>query len=318
MNETKKKKRELEIAANFEKVLNHLPLEFYNAFINALFEYNSPDGKRYWSILETKCECSIFDGHQWRADLVLNVYPGLSKIIFEFKLNDENIDQVRKYAESAKDALIVSISQKPIIQEKEARIIQLTWNQLFNGFLKIASSEVQKKLIPLNIDEAFSPGFPEHRLGEPALSFLEDFLFTIKEQKLVPFKGERVLVVTGGLATRTTTKHKIYWFGNHWDKDFQHLIVVSGGAIKFIGKVEDRYFGYTDLNDIPHKSHKELIKNVFMEEKDRDTFKDHPIIILESIYEEMIGRKYIGKGPITQSHRYFENLDQAFKKFKNE
>lgn len=316
MEPSKKKKRELEIAANFEKVLNHLPVDFYNSFINALLEYEIPPEKKV-NKLESKREIAIFDG-QKRADLVLNSNPGFSNIVFEFKLNDENLAQVEDYAKHSSDYLVVSLAK--ILSGQVCNINnvrRLTWNNLFNGLLKIASSEIRNKLIPLDKTETFSPGFPDRRLGEPALSFLEDFLFTVKEQKLVPFKGERVLVVTGDLATRTTKKYKVYWFGNHWDKDFQYLIVVSGSTIQFIGKVEERYFGYTDLDDIPHKSHKELIKNVFKEEKDRDTFKDHPIILLESIKEEMIGKKYIGKGPITQSHRYFENLDQAFKEFIN-
>lgn len=318
MDQNKKRKRELEIAANFQKVLNHMPLEFYNAFVNALFEYNIQEKKKYAS-LGTKCESSLFEGNQWRADLVLQLDPGLSKIIFEFKLVDEDLIQVQKYADSSKDALIVSISKRMVRKEEnEERIVQLTWNDLFNGLLKIASAEVKQKLIPLDSNENFSPGFPDRRLGEPALSFLEDFLFTIRDENLVSFKGKRVMVVAGNMATRTTKKHNIYWFGDNWDRDFQYLVVVNGSAIQYIGEVTERYFGLKSLNDVSIEEHRKLIKQAFEEEKERDRFVNQPIVILKGIFEEKQNWRFKGKGAITQSHRYFENLDNVFKEFKNE
>lgn len=318
MDQSRKRKRELEIAANFQKVLNHLPLEFYNAFVNALFEYNMQENKKY-SSLGTKCESSLFEGNQWRADLVLQLHPGLSKIIFEFKLLDENLKQVQKYADSSKEALIVSISKRVVERvESEERIVQLTWNDLFNGLLKIASAEIRQKLIPLYVNEKFSPGFPDWRLGEPALSFLEDFLFTIRDENLVSFKGERVMVVAGNMATRTTKNHNVYWFGGQWDKDFQYLVVVNGSTIQYIGNVTGRYFGLNSLDEIADKKHEQLIKHAFEEEKERDQFNRQPIVILKSIFEEKQNWKYKEKGAITQSHRYFKSLADVFNEFKSE
>ena len=41
MSQIEKRKRELEIAANFEKVVNHLPVDFFHAITNAIIDYNN-------------------------------------------------------------------------------------------------------------------------------------------------------------------------------------------------------------------------------------------------------------------------------------
>jgi hypothetical protein len=298
--------------------VNHLPVDFFHAITNAIIDYNNNENERRFLCFGSGRERSIFgDGDLRRADLELCFSPGLSRIIFEFKLGKENQEQVIGYANSLNDSLIVSVA-KEIKKINDSRIVQLTWNDLFNGLLKIASSEVSEKLIPIDLIENFSPGFPDRRLGEPALAFLEDFLFTIRDENLVPFKGKRVMVVTGKMASRTTMNHNVYWFGNNWDKDFQFLVVVNESQIQYVGEVKERYFRIDDLDEISNKGHRDLIAKSFNDEEN-DNFNGQPILILKSlINNNKVGLKYIEKGAITQSHRYFDNLELVYKQFKSE
>lgn len=313
MSDPKKKKRELEIAANFEKVLNHLPADFYFAFINAIQEHNFQQEESFYENIGICREKNIFKDNKNRVDLYFNLSNLPSKIIFEFKLGKENINQVIGYENSTENSLIVSISSNYKIHDNK-NIIQLSWNELFNGFIKIASAEIREKLIPIDTTESFSPGFPERRLGEPALSFLEDFLFTIRNEKLVPFKGERVLAVAGRMANSITKKHNVYWFGINWDRDFEYLAVIEKNKINYVGKVKERYFDLDKLEDIPNKKDKENIKDAFL--KNKDQFSSQPIVTLEKLeFPEL--NPFKGKGAVTQSHRYFKNLDELYKFFEN-
>lgn len=318
MSEQKKKKRELEIAANFEKVLNHLPADFYFAFINALFEQKDIENQKKYLRIGSKPERII--SKEDRVDLEILLSPGLSKILFEFKLGNEVINQVYRYAKTDEDALIVSIAKELNTNETENKkyddkIVNLTWNELFNGLLKIASSEIQDKLIPQDTTELFSPDFPERRLGEPALSFLEDFLFTIRDRNLVYFKGERVLVVSGDMATKTSTQFNVYWFGKNWDKDFQYVVVVNKSTIQYIGEVKERYFRLEKLTDIENVADRKIIEDAFKSVNEKDSFSNQPIIILKRIYESKWGWKFNKKGAITQSHRYFKDIKNTMKHF---
>jgi len=313
-----KRKRELEIAANFEKVLNHLPVDFFNSIKKSIIDYNNTEDERMDSCIGSSTERCIFgEGDPRRADLVFNFSPVISKIVFEFKLGKENQEQVIGYADSCNNSLIVSVA-KEVKKISDSRIVQLTWNDLFNGLLKIASSEVREKLIPLDLIENFSPGFPDRRLGEPALAFLEDFLFTIKKENLVAFKGKRVMIVTGKMASRTTQNHNVYWFGTNWDKDFQYLVVVNESQIQYVGEVTERYFRLENLAEISNKGHRDLIAEAFNDEVN-DKFYGQPILILKSLSNNNnIGLKYIERGAITQSHRYFDDLELVYKQFKSE
>lgn len=311
MSDPKKKKRELEIAANFEKVLNHLPVDFYFAFINTIQEHNFQQEESFYENIGIYGEKNIFKDNKNRVDLYFNLSNLPSKIIFEFKLGKENINQVIGYENSTENSLIVSISSNYKMHDNK-NIIQLSWNELFNGFIKIASAEIREKLIPIDTTESFSPGFPERRLGEPALSFLEDFLFTIRNEKLVPFKGERVLAVAGRMANSTTKKHNVYWFGINWDRDFEYLAVIEKNKINYVGKVKERYFDLDKLEDIPNKKDKENIKDAFL--KNKDQFSSQPIVTLEKLeFPEL--NPFKGKGAVTQSHRYFKNLNELYKLF---
>lgn len=315
---SEQKKRELEIAANFEKVLNHLPADFYFAFINALFELKNSELPKKYFWIGSKREKII--SKEDRVDFEILLSPGLSRILFEFKMGNEDINQVYRYAKTDEDALIVSIAKE--LNNNETgnkkygdKIVNLTWNELFNGLLKIASSEIQDKLIPQDTTELFSPDFPERRLGEPALSFLKDFLFTIRDRNLVYLKGERVLVVTGEMATQTTKQFNVYWFGNNWNKDFQYLIVVNKSTIQYIGEVKERYFRLEKLSDIENEDDRKNIESAFKSVCEKDSFKNQPIIILKEIYKNKKGWKFKEKGAITQSHRYFENIQSTLKHF---
>ena len=157
-----KKKRELEITANFEKVLTHLPADFYFAFINAIQEYNFQQEESFYENIGIYREKNIFKDNKNRVDLYFNLSKLPSKVIFEFKLGKEKIEQVIEYANSIENSLIVSISLNYKIYENK-NIIQLSWNELFNGLIKIASAEIREKLIPIDTTESFSPGFPERR-----------------------------------------------------------------------------------------------------------------------------------------------------------
>lgn len=308
-----KKKRELEIAANFEKVINHLPVDFFNAFINTILGYKNEINSNQ---IGTYRERAIFND-QRRVDLELCLFTSYSKIIFEFKLGKENFEQVKGYAKTAEKALVVSVAKEILTSESDKNIVQLTWTDLFNGLLKVSSSEVRERLIPLDSSTNFSPDFPDRRLGEPALSFLEDFLFTVRDQKLVSFKGNRVMVVAGEMATNTSKNHDLYWFGQNWDKDFQYLVVVNNSVIQYVGEVIERYFGLDELNEISDKDHRNLIVMTFNEESHRDQFVGQSIVLLKPINDEMIGKRFVQRGAITQSHRYFENLKKVFEQFNS-
>jgi hypothetical protein len=316
MKNEQKRTRELEIARQFKNVLNLLPVDFYDAVVSALINSEHPKH------LSIDNERSIFLGSQDRADLICS-FPVFRNIIFEFKLGDENVEQIIRYSTYMPDAKIVSISKNSkfteIDQEKYYNISSFEWQDLLNGFLPIISPEMKERLKPLTSDTSFSPNFPERRLGDPTLFVLENFLSLLKEEGLVVTKGERVLVVTGGMASKSTTLHNVYWFGKNWSRDFQFLVVVYKKEFLYVGEVIERNFDKSTINEFNTK-YQNIIELAFDESP--NVFNGQPVIVLKDLrdnekFKSRIGKPYARSGAITQSHRYFDNLVSFFKHFSN-
>ena len=94
-----------------------------------LQEYNKKEEDKVKACFGSFRERHIFgdDDDYRRADLEFCFSPGLSKMIFEFKLGRENQNQVIEYANSSEDSIVISIA-KEILRIDHYRIVQLTWN----------------------------------------------------------------------------------------------------------------------------------------------------------------------------------------------
>ncbi|MBN1998512.1 hypothetical protein JW935_13220 [candidate division KSB1 bacterium] len=313
-NNNQKRTRELEIARQFKKVLSILPVDFYDAVISAFIDSEDP---RY---LEIQTELAVFKENKDRADLVCK-FPTFKEIIFEFKLGDENVDQVKRYSKNKPEAKIISISKKSKFNEVELKhfpqIKTYTWQEVLNGFLPIISPEMQEKLKPTQADTSFYPAFPERRLGDPTLFVLENFLILLKEENLITTKGEKVLVVTGEMASKSTCVHNVYWFGLNWNRDFQYLVVVHQKKLVYVGEVIERIFDKQSFDQF-ESDNIEIIKKAYNESPEGSKgYYGQPVIVLKEVEHGKKDSYYAGKGAITQSHRYFNNLSQFFNYFSN-
>ena len=134
---------------------------------------------------------------------------------------------------------------------------------------------------------------------------------------------KKVMVVTGEFATHTTKLYNYYVCPvSFHDCDLKYIVVNYLKEIKYIGIIEAVYDWSFDEEtkhiSIPNsKQIDDEIINDLQESVCKLKGTDHKLYILKPIYNNVGVFPYNGSGAFTQSHRYFDDLDQMFDAHQN-
>lgn len=128
----------------------------------------------------------------------------------------------------------------------------------------------------------------------------------------------RLMIVTGAFATHTTKLYNYYVCPASWDvKDLTHIGVNFFNELKYLGIIKQGPFNWgfneitqtinfgPDTNQIPDE-----VKNDLIKFKTLLNNGNHYLFLLSPILGgcEQVHFTYNGKGPFTQSHRYFPTI----------
>jgi hypothetical protein len=346
------KDKEIQLVKEFKSILERFPLDFANAiFSQFIIIAVSEEGKNnFYNLIQLNLEDRSFDEDKWRIDLSIKwLTDKYTDIFFEFKIDDESLDQINKYqiaiekqkskTNSLSRPLIVSICRKKSLDKAKRKgdIITITWEEFAKGISKVLGFDAIQRLGFVNNendDNDFSPEFPKRRLGEPLESLLEDFLRKINDQKLIESRKDRVMVVTGKKATQSSQSANITWFGKNWDSSFEYIVVVYQKKLQYAGKVikiyqpEDYNISEGNIDDLNIKIDDQVglinktLEKLNLNKNEENDFRNSPVaqmtkIIFSheswgNIIDEPVYRK---PGAITQSHRYFDSPADFVKHF---
>jgi hypothetical protein len=331
-------KRELELSRNLARLFEVLPYEMINAFVLAVYLYKSnyEDEQKLGHKIALEERLSV--DNQKRLDVVIPLgIKSYKQIIFELKLEKEKLSQVEDYAKVRNESLIISIAGE--LENRETKIEnirRLKWEDFFWGLFYLLGEEAQKRLSPDKKirSQKFDPDFPKRPLGFLAETYLEDFLKDLSQKGYVQLStGQKVLVVTGEFATKTCKEYNLDFYGTNWTQLFDYLCVVHQGKLQYVGKVKTKYAiirfeenEIIDENDLKLSIDPKVVMEIHNLDKDKK-LDGSSIALLEEVTIEKdplwsgrgikIGEKYSKKGPVTQSHRYFETPQKFIEYFKS-
>lgn len=351
-SEKQRRMREIELSRRLAELLKAMPYELALRFQNALSSNLETKNQVEDFRREIRLEASLKEGDKGerrRLDVLVPCAltmlgrPSFEELIFELKLFDENIKQVNGYAEQRPNALVVSLAKKLALPASPRdNVVRFTWEQFFWGLAPLLTLDGQLRILDGKLlseitlkDDTFFIDRPDtpKPTGEVFGRYLEDFLFEIKRH--VRFTKQRVIVVTGKSASKTTTEGNIYFCPANWDAEFDYLVVVHSRKIQYVGKVKYKLHPIIYDNNQPANLNQiiDVTKNEFAQlnevenaalQKHVDEYEhdeDGLVVWLQKADESdglgfpKVGKIYEKKGAITQTHRYFESPEAFTKHF---
>jgi hypothetical protein len=266
------KARETEIARRLLLVFERLPFRALQNFVQNLADAlprllnlpEAPVGQGRWHSHAAKGVVSLSkdsyarvevvpgaEGTLDRLDLVLPTAPVLvgsqliTSLVFEFKIDSYQLNQLDRYAAVLPNSLLISVSKQPHGLEQLARagegatIIFQTWEHLYFALSRMLSGDAAPRLVRVDEPTGLLLNFDHLIAGQDRVSFeIESLLELLLNRDLLPNRDLVLAIPRGEWAASTLQEDPPYYrHPDSWRAGYSYLLSVYRNMIEGIFEV---------------------------------------------------------------------------------